>query len=320
MLDGISIIICCFNSGWIIRRTLAAIKLQQLRPEIQWEVILVDNCCNDNTVVEAQTEMLGSKVNFRIVEEKRAGLAYARRRGVNEVQYRYLIYCDDDNLLCPCYVQTMYDMFEKDEHIGAIGGKGIAEFCAEPEPYVLEHIGGYAVGSQARNTDVSALWGAGLALRTDIVRELYNTQTCYLTGRKGNKLLSGDDTELVYSIVARGYHIKGTDEVSYTHVLAAGRLTRDYFEKMSEGFRLARPVLNVMRYVLNGESYKLILKERYVYYRELLLNLIRLILGRPFARQNLRDIYEAHRYYSFWGIYKLSLIYWQFSRIKKSVK
>lgn len=319
MQDGISIIICCYNSGWIIGRTLAALKLQQIRPEIQWEVILVDNCCTDDTVAAAQTEMEGSKVNFRIVEERKAGLAYARRKGINEVQYRYVIYCDDDNLLCPTYVQTVYDMMSEDESLGAVGGKGIAEFCADPDPYVLEQIGGYAVGSQANNDKYRALWGAGLTLRTQLVREVYDTQKCYLVGRKGGQLLSGDDTELVYGMVARGYNIKGTDEVSYIHVLAAHRLTEEYCKRMNEGFKLSAPMLAIMRNALSGKNYWYsVLEERYLYVKEFLFNILRLLLLRPFACQNLQDIHYCHKYFSYWGVIRLSRVYWQMRRTMKN--
>lgn len=316
MQDGISIIICCYNSGWIIGRTLAALKLQQLRPEIQWEVILVDNCCIDDTVANARTEMEGSDVNFRIVEEKKAGLAFARRRGINEVQYSYVIYCDDDNLLSPTYVQTVYDILNNDKSLGAVGGKGVAEFVVEPEPYVLEHIRSYAIGSQSDNTNLQGLWGAGLGLRTSVVREVYDTQKCYLVGRNGKQVLSGDDTELVYGVVAREYNIKGLDDISYIHVLAPHRLTEKYCRKMHEGFSLAAPILSTIRNALSGETYwNSVIIPRYLFLKGIVFNLIRLLLFRPYALQNINDICKCNKYHFYWGVICISKVFLQTRRV-----
>ena len=43
MFQGISIVICCYNSAWIIERTLAAIRMQVMPVNLDWEVVLVDN-------------------------------------------------------------------------------------------------------------------------------------------------------------------------------------------------------------------------------------------------------------------------------------
>lgn len=314
MLDGISIIICCYNSDWIIRRNLAALTQQQLRPEILWEVILVDNCCTDDTVAAAQAEMEGSKVNFRIVEERKAGLAYARRKGINEVQYRYVIYCDDDNLLCPTYVQTVYDMLAGNPRLGAVSGMGIAEFECEPDPRLYDRLGGYAVGSQAKNT--IDLWGAGVGLRTEVVKEIYDTQKCYLIGRKGTKLLAGDDTELVYSVVLRGYTIKGMDEISYTHVLAARRLTWEYFSNMCKGFDLSQPILQTMRRVIHDVPFSEILKEQYYAYKALLYNIV--YFKKPDAKENREQILKTLKNFNYWGIFTIARLYFDMKRIKKS--
>lgn len=314
MQDGISIIICCYNGDWIIRRTLDALKHQLIRPEVHWEVILVDNCCTDETVVSAQTEMEGSRVSFRIVEEKKPGLVYARKKGINEVQYRFVIYCDDDNLLCPTYVQTIYDMLSGDCRLGAVGGMGIAEFECEPDPRLYDKLRCYAIGSQANNT--IDLWGAGVGLRTEVVREIYETQKCYLIGRKGLNLLAGDDTELVYNIVLRGYTIKGIDEISYTHVLPAKRLNWEYFTKMCEGFDQSRPILSTMRRVILDAPFSDIIKEQYYTYKALLYHV--LFYKKPEAKKKRETLLKSIRNFNYWGIITISHLYFDMKCIKNS--
>lgn len=312
--DGISVTICCYNSGWIIKRCLQALKAQIVREGLSWEIILVDNNCTDNTVTEALSAMEESDIDFRIVNEPTPGLLNARKKGISKVQYAYTIYCDDDNLLCPKYVDTMYGILASNTQIGAAGGKGIAEFETEPDPRILKYIEGYAVGSQLEHKDF--LFGAGLAVRTAVVREIYSTQKMYLTGRLGNKLLAGDDTELTMAILLRGYRLYPTDDISYIHILKANRLSWDYFQKLNFGFKHSSPAIMVMRGVLMNKSF----------YHACVTNYIMAIFvftqhmflfwkgtASDVRRKNIKTISIYHA----WGFATLKSIYNQWIKIKK---
>ena len=101
--DGISIIICCYNSEWIIARCLDALKQQRFSTPLEWEIIVVDNACTDET-----TTIVGrylKELPLRIVFEPEPGLLNARKRGISVAKYQYSIFCDDDNILCPNYTQ-----------------------------------------------------------------------------------------------------------------------------------------------------------------------------------------------------------------------
>jgi len=314
-MNGVSVIICCYNSGWVIARALEALKKQELSGNFGVEIILVDNNCTDDTVKVAERVMADSAIPFRIVTEPKSGLVYAREKGVAEVRYKYIVFCDDDNLLCPQYVQMVYDILDKDPKIGAVGGKGIPEFQSEPDPRILPHLECYACSSQLTHKDW--LFGAGLGLRTDLVRDVYTNQKRFLVGRKGNQLLSGDDSELVHAIVLRGYRSHPTDDISYIHILKSNRLTWDYFQQMCHGFDLARSALEVMELVLNGGSFKTYVKA----YLRRWLSLAKYSLFRwhPKAveiRHNQRERIKIVRY---WGLIKLWRIWREWNRIKESV-
>lgn len=254
MTDGVSVIICCYNSAWIIERCLQALLLQKTEEDLKWEIIVVNNASVDNTKQIAESFLSKGKVAYKVVDELKSGLLNARKKGINCANYRYTIYCDDDNLLCKTYVQTAYNIINSRPELGALGGKGVAEYQATPDPFVLNYPVNYAVGSQAEHARLW-VWGAGLCLRTDVVRKIYDTQTMYLTGRKENILLAGDDSELVMSIRLNGYLCDADDRLEYIHVLTAKRLTKEYFIKMHEGFALSMPIMNVYRYVLNNRTF-----------------------------------------------------------------
>ena len=313
MKRGISVIICCYNSAWIIRRTLQALKEQRLPTGFPYEVLLVDNGCTDETVAIATETMKNGGVDFRIITENTPGLANARRRGVKEVKYEYVIFCDDDNILCPDYVFSMVGIFDEKPEVGAAGGKGVAEFETEPAEIIKEHIECYAVGSQKEHEDW--LFGAGLALRTLEVRDVYQNQRCVLMGRKGSELLSGDDSELVLSMVLRGYKICAMDGIWYTHVLKAERLTEEYFNRLYAGLVLPFPVFDVMRAAIYDRKFTCAIRDFLYYYKRAAK--YRILFWKPNAYHKRREAYEKMKPFRYWGIFQLYRIFRQWKRIKK---
>ena len=69
----------------------------------------------------------------------------------------------------------------------------------------------------------------------------------YLTGRKGNVLLAGDDGELVLAIYISGYKIIASDDFYFYHLLPKSRLNKIYLRKMYIGFGMMFPVIKIYR-------------------------------------------------------------------------
>lgn len=310
LIEGISIIICCYNSEWIIGRCLSALKAQVFDKLIHWEIVIVDNHCSDDTVSIANAILQESGVDYSIIEEIMPGLSFARHKGVSAAKYNKVIFCDDDNILCPFYVAKMYEILNSNSKIGAVGGKGIPEFCGTPDSIVLSNIENYAIGSQKNHE--YWLYGAGIALRTELVREIYSSQHCYLTGRKGNMLLAGDDVELSMAIALRGYKIKAVDQLTFVHVLKAERLTQNYYYSMIDGFILVEPVILTMQSVLFERHFFSVLKAYLCYCYRFFMNIV---LMRYSENISIRKRLSA---FHFWGLPQLLRIHKEWTNIKKN--
>ena len=304
--DGISVIICCYNSEWIIGRCLDALAAQEVGSGISWEIVVVDNNCSDGTphIVEEFTAS-HNDLNVVLVKESKPGLLSARIKGINTAKYAYAIYCDDDNILDSHYVEGMYLLMKSDTRIGAAGGRGIAEFIATPDPLVEKILPSYACGSQKDNEYF--LFGAGLCVKTEVVRRIYAEQTFHLTGRKGDKLLAGDDSELVMSILARGYEKTCSDDLTFIHVLPPKRLTKEYVYDMYKGFALSEPVLRTMQLVLQGKPFPVL----FLIY---LKSYIRIMWNGMLGFKDVRRLqsffsFNAIRAYHYWGFRQLYGIY-----------
>lgn len=301
MEKGISVVICCYNSCWIIARCLDALLRQRVGKDVKWEIVLVDNLCTDTTVDIALDILSRGAVDYSIIEEDTPGLLNARVAGVKKAKYSYIIFCDDDNLLSDNYVDGMFRIMEANPEVGACGGRGIAEFQAEPHPMVVECIGNYAIGSQKGST--MSLFGAGLCVRRDVTLRLYIQGGFILTGRCGDVLLAGDDGELVKRIILCGYKITSTDELTFIHVLAARRLTLDYLLKMQEGFGVSNVVLYVYDTAILGRSCIFLYVNKVEYYLRLIKNIL---FGGKKRYVNINCSRGVIKGYRFWGMKRLN--------------
>ena len=262
MKEGVSIIICCFNSALLIKKTLEFIAAQKYEG-IRCEVILVDNASSDHTAVTAAQAWASAgnkEIYFRIVTEQMPGLSYARRKGIAESNFEYLIFCDDDNLLDGNYVQNCWDLFQSNPHVAILGGWGTAEF-EDPKAKPLwfdKFYHSYALGGQAQEESlVNVVYGAGMTARKSVLATVMAGQDMFLHGRKGGQLSAGEDSEICYRVRLAGHHILYSPSLTFSHFLPKGRLNWPYLKKLSAGFAKTFVVLNLYEKVLNEGNERL---------------------------------------------------------------
>ena len=49
MAEGVSVVICCYNSAERLPRTLTHLAAQRVSEKLPWEVIVIDNASQDKT-------------------------------------------------------------------------------------------------------------------------------------------------------------------------------------------------------------------------------------------------------------------------------
>jgi glycosyltransferase involved in cell wall biosynthesis len=238
---GISVIICCYNSAARITSTLDYLMVQAIQPDLNWEIIIVDNASSDSTAIIAEKLLRSSNIPFQIVTEKNPGLFNARKKGFTAATYDLLLFCDDDNWLAPTYVQRAHDLMREQPSIGMLGGWGSAKFEAEEPFWFSKFQQNFAVGPQSDKEDVHTkvdlVYGAGCTIRYDLLGEIYAPEiTLLLSGRTGNKLMSGDDNEWCYLVRFMGYEIAYSPELRFDHYMPSSRMNWEYLKKLHVGF------------------------------------------------------------------------------------
>lgn len=243
MVAGVSIVVCCYNSAQRLPQTLAHLASQEVADEFPWEVIVVDNASTDGTAQIAKEswpqEILAP---LRVFHEPRQGLSYARHQGFTKATYEIISFVDDDNWVCPEWVQTVAEIMSEHPHVGACGG--FSEAVSEATlPWWFEHYQcDYAVGTQAQEAgDVTLtrgfLWGAGLNIRKQAWQQLLDKGfRSLLTGRQGVKLTSCEDYEFCLALRSAGWHLWYEPRLRLRHCLPASRLQWSYLRRLKRGF------------------------------------------------------------------------------------
>jgi glycosyltransferase involved in cell wall biosynthesis len=252
---GISVIICCYNSEKRIRPTLQHLKAQQFHSEINWEVIIVDNLCTDETVASALNEWNNFKIPLRIIREEEPGLSKARKKGIMNAQFEYLIFCDDDNHFYSEYLQQTWDIFEIRPNVKMIGGQGIPLPEGNAPVWLTQYASSYAAAPQKSTSGwTNGVYGAGMAIRQSCFMILLEAGfISYLTDRKGNSLSSGEDSEWCYAFRMAGWNIWYEENMKFSHAIPENRLTWDYLIRLHKGFSASYVVLKVYESILTPE-------------------------------------------------------------------
>jgi glycosyltransferase involved in cell wall biosynthesis len=248
-VKGISVVICCYNSVDRLPATLQHLSGQRVPASLDWEVVLVDNNSTDATaqVAEQQWHTLAVPTPLTVVRESRQGLIHARLTGVQAARYEYIIFCDDDNWLCPDYLTESFRIMASNPAIGACGGQGVPEFGGHKPAFFDGCAHGYATGPQNQLEGPvrgNTLYGAGLVIRRSILIGLLQAGfRTRLSGRTGKSLAAGDDGELTALLKILGYVLWYSPKLSFYHYLPANRLQWSYISTMFRKFGESNGIL-----------------------------------------------------------------------------
>lgn len=109
MVDGlVSIIMPSWNTGKFIAESIQSVINQTYE---KWELIIVDDCSNDNT-----DEVVGIFTDKRIKylkNEKNSGAALTRNRALREAKGEWIAFLDSDDLWVPEKLEHQINFMEK---------------------------------------------------------------------------------------------------------------------------------------------------------------------------------------------------------------
>ena len=230
----ISVIVCTYNRSHLLKGNLEALSCQQVQPGCEWEVVVVDNNCTDDTarVVARAAEKFPTAI--RRVEESKQGLSNARNRGIAEGRGRYLLFTDDDTVPRPDWVQSIVETFEQNS-CDAVGGRVDIIWPAARPPWfadeMISSLAGVDYGQlEIELTSEQPLLGANMAFKRMVFERCGGFDP--ELGRIGNKLLGGEETELFGRLCKAGLSGKYQPRAVVGHVIEQERVRKRYFRKI----------------------------------------------------------------------------------------
>jgi len=192
-----------------------------------------------------------------IVREEKLGLTGARLKGFQVAQGELLVFVDDDNLLQPDYLLQIHQIFQAHPGLGAIAGKSTPEFEINPEPWMAEFYKVLALRDFGEHPLMTAECqlkqpvtrletpaypefapaGIGLAVRRSAFASYADRitgDTLRLTfGRTGSQLTSGEDNDIILTLMSTGWQVGYFPQLQLTHLIPAKRLERKYLAKLN---------------------------------------------------------------------------------------
>lgn len=248
----LSVIICTYNPriDYFVR-TLQSLQSQVFRePKIGWELLIIDNA---SVQPVAEKFDFSWKHNARIIREEQLGLTFARLRSFHEARGEILVYVDDDNILAPDYLQVTIDAFNNDNRLGAVGGRSLPVWEMDP-PTWFDELGISLACRDLGEERIESHWdnsnnlnrkypdcapiGAGMGIRkcafASYVNSVSNNSIRTKLGRRGNDLSSGEDNDMILSILVEGWKVAYLPELILEHLIPAKRLSISYLENYIE--------------------------------------------------------------------------------------
>lgn len=232
-MNTVSLVIATYNGAKKLPRTLESLT-QQTLDESLWNVVIVNNNSSDNTeqVVE---EFMAVHPNIRIklVSEPQQGLSFARNRGIKESDGEYIVIIDDDEIACPELLAEYFEFLDMHPYAVAAGGK-ITPYYTTKRPKWLSKIterpiaGTLDLGKEIKVFPEGKYFGGGnMCLRRTAI-DYYGDFNTNL-GRKGSKLLGGEEKELYMRYYSSGEDIFYLPNAEILHVIDESRLSKEYF-------------------------------------------------------------------------------------------
>lgn len=243
-----SVIICTYNpKPAIFSEVLKALENQTL-PQQNWRLIVVDN--NSEEPVSKNFNLDWHR-NAVVIREDNPGLAHARLAGFQKCQPGDLIvFIDDDNVPDAGYLQICRDFSAHHPEAGCFGGKSLPVFETPPPGWFYQtqiNLGCQDLGddiyiSNYRKNELpgyppNAPIGTGMAITYNAfksyVDDVASSPDRLALGRKGTDLSSGEDNDIVLTIIKKGYEIAYVPSLIVHHLIPQVRYSFGYLKQMA---------------------------------------------------------------------------------------
>lgn len=232
----ISAVIATYNREAYLIKALQSLLIQTIDRN-QFEVIIVDNNCTDNTAqVCKEFHANNPHIKYKYVVEEQQGLSYGRNRGINEATGKYLTFVDDDAYLDSEFLLKSVEYLKNNESVYAIGGKILLDYEVKipkwVSPYLEPLFGYFNFGDSPRYFKKPKFpRGSNMTFKTAVFSKvgMFNPKL----GRKKRELGSGEEKELFDRIYSANLGVYYLPEIIVYHYVPEARTRIEFIKKQA---------------------------------------------------------------------------------------
>jgi glycosyltransferase involved in cell wall biosynthesis len=225
----VTVAICTWNRARLLDQALEQMARLSIPPEVEWELLVVDNNCSDET----PQVVLRHASHLPIVElsEPKQGLSHARNRAVDAARGDIIMWTDDDARVTPQWLGQYIDAAERRPDATFFGGPVEPWFPEPPPDWLAANLsvfsGAYALRQAPAGT--TTLTGTGIlpfganfaVRRRGFEQARFDTQL----GRRGNDMMGGEEVQFMEHLAEQGHFGVWVEGAKVRHYIPAERLS-----------------------------------------------------------------------------------------------
>jgi glycosyltransferase involved in cell wall biosynthesis len=264
----LTVAICTWNRAPLLRKTLESLAVQHKLCDANWDLLVVNNNCTDET--DAVIADFESRLPIRGLHEPNPGLSNARNRAIAAATGDYIVWTDDDVVVCPDWLSAYTRAFQAWPDHAVFGGPIRPEFEGEPPDWLLSVWPDVQTAYAIRDIDPTAEdhsivtgkepFGANFAVRSDLQRShQYDSR---LGKSPGQPSLGGEEAMVIRAILGSGHQGIWVPDAVVHHWVPrtrqSTRYIRDYwkgygmYKAISDGFATQKYLFGVPRWMIRA--------------------------------------------------------------------
>lgn len=230
----ITVAICTWNRASLLDGTLASLTRVAIPRGVSWDLIVANNNSTDRT--EAVLDKYANRLPLTRLFVTRQGKSHAMNEVVERLDGDLVLWADDDVEFSEDWISAYVEAARRWPEAAFFGGQIIPRFLG-PEPAWLRPAwrtisGVYAareLGDQPFQLDYKRLpFGANMAVRVGMQKRYrYDPEL----GRRGELLLSGEETALMRQWLSDGYVGMWVPDSRVEHRITPDRLELEHIRR-----------------------------------------------------------------------------------------
>lgn len=235
----LSVVICTWNRSALLDQTLAGMQQLKSPDPGDWELLVVNNRCTDDT--DEVIARYADRLPVRRIYEPQPGQCHARNAGIDHAVGDLVIWTDDDVLVNPDWLLGYAQAAQRWPQAAYFGGPIRPWYEVEPPRWLTENLDllkGMLVirdlGAEESPLGIGDQpFGANMAFRRSVLqRWRFDTRL----GLVGDSAIRGDETGLFQQLRAAGEMGVWIPSASVRHLIPASRMTRHYLRQWAHGW------------------------------------------------------------------------------------